>query len=125
MHTISLRHLGLANGIAAAGSGVGGLVISPMLQIFLQTYGLADTFYMLGALMLFTAVFATLFTQPAATIKPSALYEGLLEIAFLRRNFPKRQIAVYRLFSTKNLRNHWPFWFVGCFGIFQTSCRQL
>ena len=42
-----------------------------------------------------------------------------------RRNFPKRQIAVYRLFSTKNLRNHWPFWFVGCFGIFQTSCRQL
>ena len=59
------------------------MAIPPILQIFLQTYGLAYSFVLMGSMLAFTALFTLLLKKPIPSVKGSNLYEGLLEMAFL------------------------------------------
>jgi len=58
------RRLGLATGIAAAGSGVGQVVLAPVLHLGTKNLGLGSTLLCLAALVASAAAFALLYKLP-------------------------------------------------------------
>ena len=61
------KRLGLANGIAAAGSGLGQFIIAPLLQLIQQNLGLADTLFCLVGLVAIALPFVLIYKTPSVS----------------------------------------------------------
>ena len=59
------QHLGLANGIAAAGSGLGQFALAQLLHFILQRFSLPHTFFCLAGLVAVTLPFMLIYRTPS------------------------------------------------------------
>eukprot|EP00088_Acartia_fossae_P050985 TRINITY_DN5723_c0_g1_i1.p1 TRINITY_DN5723_c0_g1~~TRINITY_DN5723_c0_g1_i1.p1 ORF type:complete len:537 (+),score=99.89 TRINITY_DN5723_c0_g1_i1:266-1876(+) len=80
------RNLGLATGIAAAGSGIGQLVMAPVIHVVQTKLGLAFTMHVLAASVAFAIFFAFMYRQPRHKRSGSPPYEGVSDIACLHED---------------------------------------
>ncbi|GFF62389.1 hypothetical protein IFM51744_10955 [Aspergillus udagawae] len=69
---------GIANGIVYAGGGLGGIVISFILDALLQSVGIAWTFRVLGFMIMSTGLPAAWLIKERAPIKPAKMVEWSL-----------------------------------------------
>ena len=58
------RRLGIANGVATAGSGAGQMVLAPGLQVLTSSLGLGQAFYVMAAVVAPAALFGCLYKKP-------------------------------------------------------------
>ena len=74
-----LRNLGLATGIAAAGSGLGQLIMAPVIHVIQEAQGLAFTIIFLAGSVAFAIFFALIYRAPDAKRgKDDDLINGVL-----------------------------------------------
>ena len=74
------RRLGLANGIAAAGSGLGQFIIAPLLQFIQQNLSLSHTFFCLVGLVTIALPFVSIYRTPTRPEMEGAELQELQEL---------------------------------------------
>jgi len=79
------RNLGLATGIAAAGSGLGQLIMAPVIHILEEKMGLAFTMTFLSGTVALAIVFAFIYRVPKKR-KSHSFYEGRSDLTFFHEH---------------------------------------
>ena len=75
------ENLGLANGIAAAGSGLGQFIIAPLLQFIQENLSLADTLYCIAGIIAIALPFILVYRTPDKQESEGAAPEEMAAIA--------------------------------------------
>ena len=90
------RNLGLATGIAAAGSGFGQFVLAPAIHAVEDTLGLEGTFNTLGAVVSFAVFFALIYRMPNR--RSSVQCQGNLHSSLIKKrrmeSWKEKQITI-------------------------------
>ena len=86
LNYLIIRKLGLASGIALAGSGIGQMLVAQLFVITEASLGLPETFIILAAIVLASITFALLFKAPKQSHPTTFPREGSIEQSILKEN---------------------------------------
>ena len=90
---ILFRNLGLATGIAAAGSGLGQLIMAPVIHVVDEQLGLSYTMIVLAGSVALAIFFAFIYKKPGRKVL-KAPYEGRSDLACFHEDVKVVKISI-------------------------------